>query len=59
MTVKDIKDFLGIGHVQAYKLANSGEFKVTKIGRMIRIPRPAFLEWLEHEKGKESVKKRK
>lgn len=47
MEVRHIKQFLGIGHVQAYHLANSGKFHIVRIGRLIKIPRKSFLEWFE------------
>lgn len=45
-TVEDIKDMLGIGKNQAYKLVNSGEFHVCHIGKKILIPKITFNDWL-------------
>ena len=42
-TVSDIAAILGIGRATAYKLANSGLFK------MIRISRKSFEDWLKAE----------
>lgn len=42
-TVNDIAAILGIGRASAYKLANSGLFK------MIRISRKSFEDWLKAE----------
>lgn len=47
LVVEDIKKILGIGHVQAYKLASSGQFHVVRIGRLIKISRDVFFDWLE------------
>jgi len=47
LTVKEIKEFLGCGINQVYKLVNSGEFQVTRIGKKIKVSRPVFLKWLE------------
>lgn len=45
LEVQHIQKFLNIGRVQAYELANSGQFHVVRVGRMIKIPREAFLTW--------------
>lgn len=47
LDVKDIKEFLNIGRVQAYELVNSGEFHVIRLNRRIKIPKKAFIEWFE------------
>ena len=46
-TINDIAAILGIGRSSAYKLANSGAFKIIRIGNMIRISRKSFEEWLD------------
>lgn len=48
-TVNDIAAILGIGRASAYKLANSGAFKIIRIGNMIRISRKSFEDWLKAE----------
>ena len=48
-TVNDIAAILGIGRATAYKLANSGLFKTSRIGNMIRISRKSFEDWLKME----------
>lgn len=48
-TVNDIAAILGIGCASAYKLANSGAFKIIRIGNMIRISRKSFEDWLKAE----------
>ncbi|MGO4346328.1 helix-turn-helix domain-containing protein [Paenibacillus sp. MCAF9] len=47
LTVKEIKEFLCCGINQVYKLVNSGELQVTRIGKKIVVSRPLFLKWLE------------
>lgn len=46
LTVADIKTILGIGRRQAYEIANSGHFRVIRIGRTIKIPTESFFIWL-------------
>ena len=46
-TVEDIQNILGVTRTTAYRLVNSNQFRVIKIGRSIRIPVKAFDEWLE------------
>ncbi|GIO04779.1 hypothetical protein J31TS6_08070 [Brevibacillus reuszeri] len=50
LEVKDIQRFLGIGQVQAYDLANSGQFHVVRVGRRIKIPKKSFMDWFYGEK---------
>ncbi|EST56672.1 DNA-binding protein [Brevibacillus panacihumi W25] len=50
LEVKHIQQFLGIGQVQAYDLANSGQFHVVRVGRRIKIPKKSFLEWFYGKK---------
>ena len=47
LDVKDIKDFLNIGRVQAYELVNSGQFHVIRLNRRIKIPKKGFIDWFE------------
>ena len=46
-TVEDIQSILGVTRTTAYRLVNSNQFRIIKIGRSIRIPVKAFEEWLE------------
>ena len=48
-TVNDIATILSVSRTTAYKLANSGLFKMIRIGNMIRISKASFEEWLEIE----------
>lgn len=45
LEVSDIKQILGCGINQAYKLVNSGEFHVVRIGKKIKIPKDSFYKW--------------
>lgn len=46
LNVADIQKILAIGRRQAYELVNSGQFRVVRIGKTIRVHRDAFFEWL-------------
>ena len=48
-TVKEIASMLGIGKSKAYELCVSGQFKVVRIGRALRVVKKSFDEWLEEE----------
>ena len=41
-----VEDFLGIGRNTAYELIRSRQIRSVRIGRQIRIPREALLEFL-------------
>ena len=47
LKVKDIQHICNISRSEAYKLVNSGEFPIVRIGRAIRIPQLKFEEWLQ------------
>ena len=47
LTVPQLAEFLNIGRNAAYDLVNSNQIKVIRIGKIIRIPRHAVLEYLE------------
>ncbi len=46
LVIEDIMDILQIGRSSAYKLINSGEIKVLRVGRNIRIPKMFLLDYL-------------
>ncbi len=46
LTVSDISKILGIGKNTAYDLIRSGAMKSVRVGRQIRVPKSAFLEFL-------------
>ena len=47
MTVEHLMPILLIGRNTAYELVRSGEIKSIRVGRQIRIPRDALIEFLE------------
>lgn len=46
LRVEDLMPILGIGHNTAYELIRSGQIRSIRIGRQIRIPRDALLDFL-------------
>ena len=46
LQVEDLMPLLGIGRNTAYELIRSGQIRSVRIGRQIRIPREAMLEFL-------------
>lgn len=46
MTVCEIKEYLHIGTNAAYNLIHSNSFPVIRIGRLYRVPREKFYEWV-------------
>lgn len=48
-SVDDIKNILGISRSMAYRLANSGSFRVVRIGHTLRVSKKSFDEWLDKQ----------
>ena len=46
LRVEDLMPLLGIGRNSAYELIRSGQIRSIRVGRQIRIPREALLEFL-------------
>ena len=46
LRAEDLMPILGIGRNTAYELIRSGQIRSVRIGRQIRIPRDALLEFL-------------
>ncbi len=46
LSVTELGQVLHIGHCSAYKLLNSGKIRSFRIGKNIRIPRDALMEFL-------------
>ncbi len=46
LSVADLMSLLGIGRNSAYCLVRTGQIHALRIGRRIRIPRQALLEYL-------------
>lgn len=47
LTVAEVKNYLKISQSCAYELVHRKDFPVCRIGGNIRIPRVAFLAWVE------------
>jgi excisionase family DNA binding protein len=45
-TVPEIAIMIGIGRNTAYALCNSGQFRIIKVGRAIKVVKPSFDAWL-------------
>ncbi|NMB38538.1 MAG: helix-turn-helix domain-containing protein [Firmicutes bacterium] len=48
----NLNSFLRIGRSSAYELCRQNEFPVVRIGKSIRIPKKALLDWIEYESNK-------
>ena len=48
--VEDLMPVLSIGRNSAYELVRSGKIRSVRIGRQLRIPRDAVIEFLEGER---------
>ena len=46
MTVKQVKEYLGLGNAAAYALFKSEGFPTLKIGRQLFVRRQSFMAWL-------------
>lgn len=53
MRVEDVQRALDISRLKAYELVHQAGFPTLRLGRCIRIPRDAFLRWLEAQTGQE------
>ena len=53
LSANDIVGILSIGRTSIFKQANSGFFKTILIGKMIRIFRKSFEDWLKIEEAEE------
>ena len=53
LTLRHVQGVLGISRPKTYELAHTHGFPVVRFGRAIRVPREAFLRWLERQVGGE------
>lgn len=51
LTVGEVAALLRIGRSKAYELCRQPGFPAVRVGRVIRIPREAFLAWLAQHGG--------
>ena len=47
LTIAEVKCYLNISQSAAYELSHRKDFPVCRFGSSIRIPRDAFLAWIE------------
>lgn len=47
LTVADVRRYLNISQTAAYELSHSRDFPVCRFGGSIRIPRDAFMAWVD------------
>jgi excisionase family DNA binding protein len=50
LSLKDVRQLLGIGRTKAYELVVTGELPAVRIGRCIRINRRELDEWLQEQR---------
>lgn len=48
LCVEELMPILGIGRNTAYKLVRSGRLRSIRVGRQVRIPKNALIEFLEN-----------
>ena len=48
LTVTELAEALNIGRTAAYTLTSSGDIRVIRVGKTIRIPRSALIEYLDN-----------
>jgi hypothetical protein len=46
---KHVQEILGVGRRRAYEIMNIKGFPVVQFGRLKRVPRDKFFEWLENQ----------
>lgn len=51
MTVKEMQDYLSIGRVKAYELANTAGFPSIRIGRKVLISCEGLKRWIAEKEG--------
>ena len=53
LTMRHIQEITGLSKPKVYELAHTRGFPVVRFGRALRVPREAFLRWLEQQAGVE------
>ena len=51
LTMKHVQDITGLSKPKVYELAHTRGFPVVRFGRALRVPRDAFLKWLDQQAG--------
>ena len=52
LTIKEAAKLLRIHEITLYRMANSGDIPVLKVGKQWRFDREKLLDFFEHQKGK-------
>lgn len=48
LDVTHIQQIMGISRVRAYELVHQPDFPAVRYGKLIKVTKRAFFEWLEH-----------
>jgi len=51
LSVEQMRQLLGVSRPKAYELVHTQGFPVVRLGRAIRIPREALMEWIGQQSG--------
>jgi excisionase family DNA binding protein len=51
LTMRHIQEITGLSKPKVYELAHTKGFPVVRFGRCLRVPREAFLGWLNQQAG--------
>jgi excisionase family DNA binding protein len=51
LTMKHVQEITGLSKPKVYELAHTRGFPVVRFGRALRVPRDAFLRWLNEQTG--------
>lgn len=46
LTVEEVQAVLGIGRWKAYRMIERGELPTLRVGRLVRVPRSALMDWI-------------
>ena len=49
ITMQEMRRYLGISQGKAYQLIHGNHFPVCRIGKLLRIPRKEFMQWLQQQ----------
>ncbi len=52
LTASEVAKLLRVGRTKVYKMMNSGELPVIRLGKAIRVPKQALTAWLAERTGK-------
>ena len=51
LTMRHIQEITGLSKPKVYELSHTRGFPVVRFGRALRVPREAFLRWLNEQAG--------